>query len=170
MLPDLTLHHAAALAAMLAVLALIVRVVTLLDQRQRRRAADRIAADEDAADALARTYRLFDDADDAPGKRPMTVLDWSTPAIPTTARPHADPAREHMSRIARMRAARKANPPSSTTPRRAHPVPEPDLGALRADPFKAYSRRAHVLFPADEPRNAPPKPWHIGDNPKEPQQ
>ena len=45
-----------------------------------------------------------------------------------------------------------------------------DIGALRADPFKAYSRRAHVLFPADEPRNAPPKPWHIGDNPKEPQQ
>ncbi len=170
MLPDLTLHHAATLAALLAVLALIVRVVALFDERQRRRAAERMAADEDAADALARAYRLFDDADDEPGKNPMTVVDWAAQATPTPARPHADPAREHMSRIARMRAARKANPPPSTTPKRAHPVPEPDIGALRTDPFKAYSRRAHVLFPADEPRNAPPKPWHIGDNPKEPQQ
>lgn len=170
MLPDLSLHHAATLAAVLAVLALIVRVVALLTARQRQRAANRIAADEDAADALARSYRLFDDADDEPGKYPMTVIDWTTSAAPTPARPHAGPARDHMSRIARMRAARKANPPPSTTPRRAHPVPEPDLGALRADPFKAYSHRAHVLFPADEPRNAPPTPWHIGDNPKEPQQ
>ena len=83
-----------------------------------------------------------------PGTEPMTVLDF----YPPDEQPRAgETTRDHMARLARLRAARA----STQRP----PV----------DPFKHHTHRAHVLFPEDEPgARKPPRSWHIGDNPEAP--
>lgn len=144
-MPDLTPEHAIAITTCLVCLLATVAIGHWLDTRARRRADAALQADEDAADALVRAYGLSIRQPE-PGTEPMTVLDFYPPEEQPRAR---ETTRDHLNRLARLRAARaEANRPP-------------------ADPFKHHTHRAHVLFPEDEPTaRKPPRPWHIGDNPE----
>ena len=145
---DLTHEHALAITTGLLCLLAVVALGHWLDTRARRRLDAAMQATEDAADALVRAYGLsIRTPDPEPGTEPMTVLDF----YPPDEKPHpGETTRDHLARLARLRAARAANP---------HHLP--------ADPFKHHTHRAHVLFPEDEPgARKPPRPWHIGDKPE----
>ena len=144
---DLTPEHALAITTCLLCLLAIVALGHWLDIRARRRLDAAMQDTEDAADALVRAYGLSIRKPE-PGTEPMTVLDF----YPPDEKPHpSETTRDHLARLARLRAARAATQ------------------RLPVDPFKHHTHRAHVLFPEDEPgARKPPRPWHIGDNPEAP--
>ena len=148
-MPDLTHEHALEITTCLLCLLAVVALGHWLDTRARRCLDADMQATEDAADALVQAYGLsIRTPDPEPGTEPMTVLDF----YPPDEKPHpGETTRDHLARLARLRAARAAT--------QRPPV----------DPFKLHTHRAHVLFPEDEPgARKPPRPWHIGDNPEAP--